>query len=419
MVANATLHNADEIARKDLRLGDTVVIQRAGDVIPQIVEVVLAERPEEAEPYAFPTVCPCALKTPVLQEITAGGEATVVRRCTGEMACPFQRIEHLKLFVSRKAFDIEGLGERQLTAFYEEGLIREPADIFKLARADETLAMLRERDGYGETSVRNLVAAIEARRTIPLVRFIFGLGIRHVGENTSALLARHCETVEAFLTAADVAAAQKPAPAYRALATVQGVGPVNLEALIAFGREGPFADPWPDAPLDQKIARAVPRLSRASRTALADLYASWDVFAETVRAAAEGAPGSQFLELASIQGLGLVAVDSLAAYFGEPHSRDRVLRLAAELNVQPAEKPKRDTAVAGKTVVFTGALERLTRDEAKAQAERLGAKVASSVSKKTDLVVAGPGAGSKLKTAAELGVQVVSEDEWLALVGAN
>jgi DNA ligase (NAD+) len=418
MVANATLHNADEIARKDLRLGDTVVIQRAGDVIPQIVEVVIAERPTEAEPYAFPTVCPCSLKTPVLQELTAGGEATVVRRCTGEMACPFQRIEHLKLFASRKAFDIEGLGERQLTAFYEEGLIREPADIFKLAKADETLAMLRARDGYGETSVRNLVAAIEARRTVPLVRFIFGLGIRHVGENTSALLARHCETVEAFLSAADVAAAQAPGPAYLALATVEGVGPVNLEALIAFGRDGPFADPWPEAPLDSKIAHAIPRLNRTSRTALASLYESWDAFAQAVRAAAEDAPGPQFLELASIQGIGLVAVDSLAAYFAEPHSRDRVLRLVAELDVQPAEKPKRDTAVAGKTVVFTGALERLTRDEAKAQAERLGAKVASSVSKKTDLVVAGPGAGSKLKTAAELGVKVVSEDEWLAMVGS-
>jgi DNA ligase (NAD+) len=417
MVANATLHNADEIARKDLRLGDTVVIQRAGDVIPQIVEVVLADRPAEAEPYAFPTVCPCSLKTPVLQEVTAGGEATVVRRCTGEMACPFQRIEHLKLFVSRKAFDIEGLGERQLTAFYEEGLIREPADIFKLAKADETLAMLRARDGYGETSVRNLVAAIEARRTVPLVRFIFGLGVRHVGENTSALLARHCETVDAFLSAADVAAAQKPAPAYRSLATVTGVGPVNLEALIAFGREGPFADPWPDAPLDQKIARAVPRLSRTSRTALASLYESWEAFAEAVRAAADGAPGPQFLELASIEGLGFVSIDSLSAFFAEPHSRERVSRLVAELDIQPAEKPKRDTAVAGKTVVFTGALERLTRDEAKAQAERLGAKVASSVSKKTDLVVAGPGAGSKLKTAAELGVKVVSEDEWLVMVG--
>ena len=417
VVANATLHNADEIARKDLQIGDTVVVQRAGDVIPQIVEVVIAERPAGATPYAFPQLCPCPLKTPVLQEVTAGGEATVVRRCTGEMACPFQRIEHLKLFVSRKAFDIEGLGERQLTAFYEEGLVREPADIFKLAKADDALTMLRERDGYGETSVRNLVSAIEARRTVPLVRFIFGLGIRHVGENTSALLARHCETVDAFLTAASTAAAQAPGPAYLALATVEGAGPVNLEALIAFGREGPFEDPWPDAPLEQKIARAVVRLSRTCRTSLANLYETWNRFVEAVGAAAASAPGPQFLELASIEGLGLVAVASLAAYFAEPHSRDRVLRLVAELSVQPAEKPKRDTAVAGKTVVFTGALERLTRDEAKAQAERLGAKVASSVSKKTDLVVAGPGAGSKLKTAAELGVKVVSEDEWLALVG--
>jgi DNA ligase (NAD+) len=396
-----------------------VVVQRAGDVIPQIVEVIASERPADAVPYAFPTVCPCSLKTPVLQELTAGGEATVVRRCTGEMACPFQRIEHLKLFVSRKAFDIDGLGERQLTAFYEEGVIREPADIFKLARSDAVLATLRARDGYGETSVRNLVAAIEARRAIPLARFIFGLGVRHVGETTSALLARHCETATAFLSAAEVAAAQAPGQPYIVLSTVEGVGPVNLEALIAFGRDGPFDDPWPDAPLDQKIAHAVGRLSRPSRTALAEKYQTWDGFVRVVRAAAQAAPGPQFLELASIQGLGLVAVASLAAYFAEPHSRDRVLRLVAELDVQPAEKPKRDTAVAGKTVVFTGALERLTRDEAKAQAERLGAKVASSVSKKTDLVVAGPGAGSKLKTASELGVRVLSEDEWLALVTAN
>ena len=335
VVKNATLHNADEIARKDIRIGDTVVIQRAGDVIPQVVEVVLDARPDPAPPlYAFPEVCPCPLKTAVTRETTGGGVETVVRRCTGELACPFQRLEHLKLFVSRKAFDIEGLGERQLAAFYDDGLVREPADIFKLARNEEALAVLREREGYGDTSIRNLVAAIEARRTIALARFVFALGVRHVGETTAVTLARGYGSADAFLTAMDQLAAG-------------------------------------DA------------------------------------AAAE--------ELDAMDQVGEAVVEARAPYFAEEHNRVRVQNLTAQLTVEDAEAPKSDTAVAGKTVVFTGALETLTRDEAKAQAERLGAKVAGSVSKKTDIVVAGLGAGSKLKTAEALGLQIVSEAEWLTL----
>ena len=335
VVQNATLHNADEIARKDIRIGDTVVIQRAGDVIPQVVEVVLDARPDPAPaPYAFPEVCPCPLKTTVTRETTGGGVETVVRRCTGELACPFQRLEHLKLFVSRKAFDIEGLGERQLAAFYDDGLVREPADIFKLARNEEALAVLREREGYGETSIRNLVAAIEARRTIALARFVFALGVRHVGETTAVTLARGYGSADAFLAAMDQLAAG-------------------------------------DA------------------------------------AAAE--------ELDAMDQVGEAVVEAARAYFAEEHNRVRVQNLTAQLTIEDAEAPKSDTAVAGKTVVFTGALETLTRDEAKAQAERLGAKVAGSVSKKTDIVVAGPGAGSKLKTAEALGLQIMSEAEWLTL----
>jgi DNA ligase (NAD+) len=334
VVQNATLHNADEIARKDLRIGDTVVIQRAGDVIPQIVEVVRDARPEGAEPYAFPEVCPCPLKTAVTRETTAGGVETVVRRCTGEMACPFQRLEHLKLFVGRKAFDIEGLGERQLALFYDEGLVREPADIFRLAKDEAALAKLRHRDGYGETSLRNLVASIEARRTIALSRFIFALGIRHVGETTAATLARGYGTAGGFLQAMDDLAAGDAAA---------------IEELDA---------------MDQ---------------------------------------------------VGASVVDAARAYFAERHNRDRVQALRAELTIEDAEAPAADTAVAGKVVVFTGSLETLTRDEAKAQAERLGAKVAGSVSKKTDIVVAGPGAGSKLKQAEALGLQVLTEAEWLTL----
>jgi DNA ligase (NAD+) len=261
----------------------------------------------------------------------------VVRRCTGEFACPFQRIEHLIHFVSRRAFDIEGLGHKQLQAFFDEGLIREPADIFTLeARDKESLKKLKDRERAGETSVANLFAAIEARRKIGLDRFIYGLGIRHIGETTAIVLARGYGSAEAFLTAMDKVAARDPEA---------------MEELDAF---------------DQ---------------------------------------------------IGTAVIEAAAAYFAEDHNRRIVQNLAAQLDIQDAERPKTDTAVAGKTVVFTGALERMTRDEAKAQAESLGAKVASSVSKKTDIVVAGPGAGSKLKTAAELGVQVMTEEEWLAMVG--
>ncbi len=335
VVENATLHNADEIARKDVRIGDTVILQRAGDVIPQIVAVVLEDRPADSAPFAFPAHCPCPLHTPLARETTASGAETVVRRCTGELACPFQRIEHLKHFVSRRAFDIEGLGDKQLRAFLDEGLITEPADIFRLARDSQRLAKLREREGHGETSVANLVAAIEARRTIPLERFIHGLGVRHVGEATALVLARGYGDAKAFLRAMDRVAARDP------------------EAMA---------------------------------------------------------------ELDALDQVGAAVIEACAAFFGEAHNRRMVEALGAELTIEDAAQARSDSAVAGKTVVFTGALERMTRDEAKAQAESLGAKVSSSVSKKTDIVVAGPGAGSKLKAAAELGLKVISEDEWLAMV---
>ena len=332
VVTNATLHNADEIARLDVRVGDTVVLQRAGDVIPQILSVVESERPAGAIPYEYPHACPCPLKTPVVRETTASGAETVVRRCSGEFACPFQKLAHLRHFVSRRAFDIEGLGEKQLTAFVERGWLKSPADIFRLhAHRDELLAT----EGYGEVSVRNLMAGVEARRTIPLDRFIYSLGIRHIGETTAVVMARGYGSAEAFLAAMDKVADRDP------------------EAIE---------------------------------------------------------------ELDCMDQIGSAVIEAAAAYFAEDHNRRLVQDLREQLVVLEAEKPKTDTAVAGKTVVFTGSLERMTRDEAKAQAERLGAKVSGSVSKKTDLVVAGPGAGSKLKTAAELGVQVLTEDEWLALV---
>ena len=334
-VANVTLHNADEIARKGLRIGDTVIVQRAGDVIPQIAGVAEAE-PRGPEPYDFPAICDCPLKTPLVRETTAGGAETVVRRCTGELACPFQKIEHLKHFVSRKAFDIEGLGEKQLLAFQEDGLIREPADIFTLEERDKTsLKKLKDRDRAGELSTKNLFAAIAARRTIALERFILSLGVRHLGETTALTIARGYGSVDAFLKAMDA---------------------------VAVGDE------------DAKA------------------------------------------ELDAMDQVGDAVIEAAAAYFAEDHNRRMVQNLIEQLHIQDAERPKTDTPVAGKTVVFTGTLEKMTRDEAKAQAERLGAKVASSVSKKTDIVVAGPGAGSKLKLAAELGLQVMNEDEWLTFI---
>ena len=414
VVVNATLHNADEIARKDVRVGDTVILQRAGDVIPQIVSVVLEERPRDAQPFVFPTHCPCPLATPIAKEMTAAGADTVVRRCTGEFACPFQRLAHLRHFVSRRAFDIEGLGEKQLTAFKDLGWINAPADIFRLHEKREALLNL---DRQGETSVANLLAGIDARRDVALDRFIYGLGIRHVGETTSIALARQFETAAHFVGIAKAASDQAAGPLYAELSDLDGLGPTAVTAVLDFARaRQPMLIP-PEISLEEHLRLAIPRLNSRARAALALRFVDWPRFEAGAIQAASETPGEAFLEVASVDAVGVVAARMIADFFGEDHNRVLVENLLAELRVIPAEPPKTDTAVAGKTVVFTGALEKMTRDEAKAQAERLGAKVSGSVSKKTDLVVAGPGAGSKLKDAAKHGVRVLTEDEWLALVG--
>jgi DNA ligase (NAD+) len=343
VVQNATLHNADEITRLDVRIGDTVQIQRAGDVIPQVLGVILEKRPRGAKAYEFPKRCPCPLHTEVVRDQTATGEEGAIARCTGEFACPYQGVEHLKHFVSRRAFDIDGLGDKQIEFFYEQGWIKEPAEIFTLEQRNGKFMLkegdrktrLEEVEGFGETSVRNLFAAISARREIALERFIYALGIRHVGETTAVALARGYGTWQAFHDAC--------------LKLAQG---------------------------DEDV--------RADMDAL-------DQIGDTV-------------------------IDSLRDYFAEAHNRRRVERLATQVKIRAAEKPRSDSAVAGKTVVFTGTLERMTRDEAKASAERLGAKVSGAVSKKTDYVVAGPGAGSKLADAKKLGVKVLTEDEWMKLI---
>lgn len=348
VVQNATLHNEDYIKAigndgqpirdgVDIRIGDTVVVQRAGDVIPQIVSVVLDKRPTNAKPYKFPTVCPACGSHAVREEDPKTGRPDSVRRCTNTLACPAQATERLKHFVSRNAFDIDGLGDKQIEEFFADGLVMAPADIFTLQKRDaRALKKLANREGFGATSVRNLFAAIDARRTIALNRFIFALGIRHIGEGNAKLLARHYGTVESFRA-----------------------------AMIAAG---------------------------------------------------EGEESEAYQDLNAIEGVGSVVANAIVEFFKEPHSVKAVDDLLSEITVQPAEKARTDSPVAGKTVVFTGSLTKFTREEAKALAERLGAKTAGSVSKKTDYVVAGEEAGSKLTKARELGVAVLTEDEWLALV---
>jgi DNA ligase (NAD+) len=348
VVANASLHNEDYIKGigndgepirngVDIRIGDSVIVQRAGDVIPQIVDVLLDKRPKGAKPYLFPTLCPACGSHAVRELNPRSGREDSVRRCTGGLICPAQAVERLRHFVGRDGFDIEGFGEKQVQAFFEEGIVMEPADIFTLQARDKRAAKkLAEREGYGETSTRNLFAAIEARRSIPLNRLIYSLGIRHVGETNARLLARHYGTIEAF------------------------------EAGVI--------------------------------------------------AAGKGEDSEAFQELTTIGGIGDVVAEAIVEFFKERKNREAVQRLLEQITVTPMEQVKRDSPVAGKTVVFTGALEKMTRDEAKAMAERLGAKVSGSVSKKTDYLVAGPGAGSKLKDAQKHGVKVLTEDEWFKLI---
>lgn len=331
LVSNATLHNADEIARLGVRVGDTVVIQRAGDVIPQVVKV-RDDLPRGKKDYEFPSACPACGSHAVREE----GE--VVVRCTGGLVCPAQALERLRHFVARNAMDIDGLGDKQIEAFLTEGLIKTPADIFTLqARDAESLSRIKNREGWGEKSATKLFAAIEDARTRSLPRFIYALGIRHIGEETAKLLAKHYSTLSAWRSA--------------------------MQA-IADGDEAVTSD------------------------------------------------------LLSVDGIGQTVIDALREFFAEPHNRTMLKDLEAQLHI-PTYAPviRTDSAVAGKTVVFTGTMSKLGRKEAKAHAESLGAKVAGSVSAKTDYLVAGADAGSKLKNATALGVTVLSEDEWIALSG--
>jgi DNA ligase (NAD+) len=357
VVQNATLHNEDEIARLDARVGDTVVIQRAGDVIPQVLRVIIEKRPRASKPYKFPHTCPVCGSHAVREVDERTGKEDVDRRCTGGLVCDAQTVERLKYFAGRDQFDIEGLGGTLIELFHEQGLLKEPADIFALTEKPKKVAAVlaahrarlseerreasgkepvkakakkKDDDGEGK-QVENLMAAIERRRTIPLDRLINALGIRHVGETTARLLARHYRSIGAFLDG------MKAADALEELQHIEGIGGVVAEAIHDF--------------------------------------------------------------------------------FDEPHNVKALGRLLRWLDVQDMAAPAKSSPVSGKTVVFTGTLEKMTRQEAKARAESLGAKVSGSVSAKTDIVVAGPGAGSKLKDAQKHDVQVLDEDGWLKLIG--
>ncbi|WP_422076506.1 NAD-dependent DNA ligase LigA [Vannielia sp.] len=385
VVSNATLHNEDYIAGrdakggeirggKDIRPGDWVQVYRAGDVIPKVADVDLAKRPEGPDPYVFPETCPeCG--SPAIRE-----EGDAVRRCTGGLICPAQAVEKLKHFVSRAAFDIEGLGAKQVEAFYGDDQlgVKEPADIFTLAERDSAnMTKLANRDGWGETSAKNLFEAIDEKREIPLARLIFGLGIRHVGEVAAQDLARHYGGWQEMAAALDTA---RPA----ALAQRQA-----------------------DEAAEAERARAA---AEGRRARLAEARAGID--AEVPPEAAEA-----WADLIGTDGIGPTLALSLSDAFANPDERAAMDRLLPHLSPQAPEARAAGSPVAGKTVVFTGTLEKMTRAEAKARAEALGAKVSGSVSAKTDLLVAGPGAGSKAKKAADLGVETLDEDGWLSLIG--
>lgn len=423
VVSNATLHNEDEIRRKDLRIGDRVVVQRAGDVIPQVVEVVLDKRPDDAVPYEFPLTCPICGAHAEREIDQQSGKADVVRRCTGGLTCPAQAKERLKHFVSRGAFDIDGLGDKQVDLFFDEGRITQPADIFKLAARDAELPeqkRLENAKGFGKKSVEKLFAAIDERRQIGLDRFIYALGIRHVGEGTARDLAKAYGSFEQLAAAVSAAVAGRPGEDYKRITLIKGLGRKTAEKAIraiAAGAEQIRALSASGADLVDILLqlKAAPKRSAA---ALSEAFAGDPVeLVEMADRAAQQFPSDAYLDIASLDGIGEVVTEALVEFFSEEHNRRALDDLLAQITVAPYQAPQvAQSPVTGKTVVFTGTLSQITRNEAKAQAERLGAKVSGSVSKKTDYVVAGADAGSKLAKAQSLGIRVLSEEDWLALI---
>lgn len=423
VVSNATLHNEDEIARKDIRVGDKVVIQRAGDVIPQIVRVVKEQRAAGSKVFEFPTKCP-ACGSNAVREVDEKGEEDARRRCTGGLICPAQAKERLKHFVSRKALDIDGVGAKQIELFFDKGVVTAPQHIFELeARIHKMdLPPLEEWEGFGKTSSENIQAAINQKRKIPFARLLIGLGIRHVGQTNSGLIAQNFISYDAFETAMEAAIEARPGEAYLKLSGIDRIGETTLENILQHVETVGLPEK-PPVTVEASLSGQIPALrmdgvNSAACEAMAQRYGQWDTFRAELMKAASTKPKAAFKAVSNIDGMGDVSAEALIDFFMEAHNKSMMQELLTQIEIIPAEAVKTDGAVAGKIVVFTGSLELMSRDEAKSKAQALGAKVASSVSKKTDYVVAGPGAGSKLKKAQDLGVTVLSEQAWLDMIGA-
>ena len=513
VVSNATLHNADEIARKDIRIGDTVVIQRAGDVIPQVVRVVAEKRKKGAKPFAFPTDCPRCGSYAIREINPSTGKEDAVRRCTGGLACPAQAIESLKHFVSRQALDIDGLGAKQIEMFFkdEDLPVKVPADIFTLEQRDsENFKKLKDKDGYGTISVRKLFEGINTTRQPKLDRFLVGLGIPHIGETTAGQLAREFESINNLLSFIEETknsrcnawekfqltllsnnfCSESSWQEFASIMTLlygneergkgrirlfQGMGEFATEQLTTLyfqyrNKNNNFeATTWRShvertADVNCKkmhpnygrkaipIGKAVSLLSEIYQSdSLLDVLArnyqksmlAWEELPEklssrmniSITKKQQESIQKNWIEhrlnlqsvifderklmqrVTDIEGIGYVVGFSFLTFFSESRNVAELKRLLKEVTPQAVAAPKGDSEVSGKTVVFTGKLELMTRDEAKAKATALGAKVSGSVSSKTDILVAGPGAGSKLKKAAELGITTLTEEEWLTLIG--
>ncbi|MER0237514.1 NAD-dependent DNA ligase LigA [Fulvimarina sp. MAC8] len=456
VVSNATLHNEDYIAGidadgetirpsgLDIRIGDTVVVQRAGDVIPQIIDVVAAKRPADAEPYAFPTHCGVCGSNAVREMNPRTGRPDSKRHCTAGLTCPAQGREGLKHLASRSAFDIEGLGDTLVEALFDAGLVRQPADIFtldfektKTLLEERALAARREREAAEDEAARaegrepkarndersydytkttqNLFDGIDARRTLPLERFIFGLGIPNVGETTAKALARHFADVAALIEGVDAAAKGRPGGAWVELSALKGIGDKSFEQLLDLD-EAKLKDETYDPTRDPAAGLNVTR-----RKSLKESFGDPAGVRSAILEAKRTAPAQPYLSLTTDSDIGTVATQSLINFFAEEHNRQAVDALikagVSTTNERMTVTASDDSPVSGLTIVFTGSLEKMTRDEAKEMAEGLGAKVSGSVSKKTDLVVAGPGAGSKLSKAAELGIEVIDEAAWFERIG--
>ena len=441
VVSNATLHNEGYVKGvgadgepirdgRDIRVGDTATVVRAGDVIPKVMDVDLTKRPADSRPYAFPETCPACGSRAVRAINPRTGRPDAVRRCTGGLICPAQGVERMKHFVSRNGFDIEGFGETYIEVLFEAGLVRQPADLFRLDFAELKAAIVARREALSaerradsgaseppkkavkkkgdedDKAIRNLLAAVEARRAVPMNRLLFALGIPQIGEATAKALAKRFADMPTLIAAIREAAAAQPGPDWVELTAVPRVGGTTRDRLLDLGFPEDEAAP----------AKERARLSAVQRENLLAHYGDVDAVRAAIARAAAQRPGDAYRVFADDGEIGPVATDALLLFFSEPHNADAVTALLDAVAVQPMERTASASTFAGKTVVFTGTLEKMTRNEAKAVAERLGAKVSGSVSAKTDLVVAGPGAGSKLKDAQKHGVRVVSEDDWLALV---